>query len=132
MARSSPRLAFVGQRTFFEACALSDGRSAFFEFRKGGDVARLLAELDVFAPHALIVFRPEIVPEGAFRDLRCARLGWLTEPIPRGTTRAHPDQKRRLWELEQVDPANFDRVVSFDPLIAETASGVLDVWRSLP
>ena len=42
MAARSPRLAFVGQRTFFEACALSDERSAFFEFRKGGDVERHL------------------------------------------------------------------------------------------
>src|SRR4051812_12683508 len=130
------RLAFVGQRTFFEACALGDERrdlrTAFFEFRKGGDADHLLTELRAFAPHVVVVFRPEIIPAGCFRDLRAARLGWLTEPIPRGTTSAHPDQKRRLWELEQVDPANFDRVVSFDPLIARTASGVLDVWRSLP
>src|SRR3712207_7231502 len=47
-------------------------------------------------------------------DLRAATLGWLTEPIPRGTTTAHEDQARRLWELQQVDAANFDRVVSFD------------------
>ena len=126
------RLAFVGQRTFFEACALADERSAFFEFRKGGDADRLLAELAVFRPHVVIVFRPEIIPAGCFADLRAARLGWLTEPIPRGTTSAHEDQQRRLWELRQVDASNFDRVVSFDPLIAETASGVLDVWRSLP
>jgi len=127
-----PRLAFVGQRTFFEACALSDARSAFFEFRKGGDADRLLADLEAFAPHVVVVFRPEILPHGCFASLRAVTLGWLTEPIPRGTTSAHPDQQRRLWELRQVDASNFDRVVSFDPLIAETASGVLDVWRSLP
>ena len=34
--------------------------------------------------------------------------------------------------LEDVDVANFDRIVSFDPLIAETAASVLAVWRSLP
>ena len=34
--------------------------------------------------------------------------------------------------LEQVDAGNFDRIVSFDPLIAETAASVLPVWRSLP
>src|SRR3954451_22697294 len=107
------RLAFVGQRTFFEACALNDARSAFFEFRKGGDCERLLADLVAFRPHVVVVFRPEVIPAGAFRDLRTLRLGWLTEPIPRGTTSAHPDQRRRLWELEQVDPANFDRIVSF-------------------
>src|SRR3954447_25157395 len=130
------RLAFVGQRTFFEACALGDERrdlrTAFFEFRKGGNADHLLTELRAFAPHVVVVFRPEIIPAGCFHDLRAARLGWLTEPIPRGTTTAHEDQRRRLWELEQVDPSNFDRVVSFDPLIARTASGVLDVWRSAP
>ena len=130
------RLAFVGQRTFFEACALGDEarglRTAFFEFRKGGDADRLLAELRVFRPHVVLVFRPEIIPAGCFHGLRAATLGWLTEPIPRGTSTAHEDQRRRLWELQQVDASNFDRVVSFDPLIAETASGVLDVWRSLP
>jgi hypothetical protein len=130
------RLAFVGQRTFFEACAL-DGRrrdlaTAFFEFRKGGDAEHLMTELGSFTPHVVLVFRPEIVPAGLFAQLRAARLGWLTEPIPRTGRKSHPDQERRLWELKQVDPANFDRVVSFDPLIAETASGVLDVWRSLP
>src|SRR4051794_18381466 len=130
------RLAFVGQRTFFEACSLADGhtrlRTAFFEFRKGADADHLMTELGAFAPHVVIVFRPEIIPAGLFAGLRAKTLGWLTEPIPRTGRRAHPDQERRLWELRQVDAANFDRVVSFDPLIAETASGVLDVWRSLP
>jgi len=133
---SRQRLAFVGQRTFFEACSLGDGhagaRTRFFEFRKGGDPDRLVAGLRAFRPDVVIVFRPEIVPAGAFRDLPALTLGFLTEPIPRGTTTAHPDQQRRLWELGQVDRGNFDRVVSFDPLIAETAEQILPVWRSLP
>jgi hypothetical protein len=135
-AGGAARLAFVGQRTFFEACALGAGhprfQTRFFEFRKGGDTEALLARLDEFAPHAVVVFRPEIVPAGAFTGLRAATLGFLTEPIPRGAGSEHPDQKRRLWELEQVDPGNFDRIVSFDPLIAATAERVLPVWRSLP
>jgi hypothetical protein len=130
------RLAFVGQRTFFEACALGDEHprftTAFLEFRKGGDADALLAALRGFAPHAVVVFRPEIVPPGALADLRAATLGFLTEPIPRGVGAGHPDQRRRMWELEHVDPGNFDRVVSFDPLIAQTAEQVLPVWRSLP
>src|SRR3954468_464034 len=129
------RLAFVGQGTFFEACALGDEHpgfvTSFFEFRMGGDAEALRTALDAFAPHAVVVFRPEIIPEGAFEGLAAARLGFLTEPIPRAGA-GHPDQARRLWELEQVDAGNFDRVVSFDPLIAETATRVLDVWRSLP
>jgi hypothetical protein len=130
------RLAFVGQKTFFEACALADEspevHAAFFEFRGGADPERLRLELRAFRPHVVVVFRPEIIPHGFFADLPAATLGWLTEPIPRGTRGAHPDQQRRLWELRHVDASNFDRIVSFDPLIAQTAGGVLDVWRSLP
>jgi hypothetical protein len=132
------RLAFVGQGTFFEACALQDGvsplRSAFFEFRQGGDADALLRRLDEFAPHVVLVFRPEIVPAGLFAGLRAASVGFLTEPIPRsaGHTATHADLQVRLSELRQVDASNFDRVVCFDPLISATANEVLPVWRSLP
>jgi hypothetical protein len=34
--------------------------------------------------------------------------------------------------MRKLDPSNFDRIVSFDPLIAETAGTVVPVWRSLP
>ncbi len=81
----------------------------------------------------MLVFRPEIIPEGMFESLRALTIGYLTEPLPReGATHAHEDLRQRMWWLEQVDPANFDRIVCFDPLIAETASAVLPVWRSLP
>lgn len=132
------RLAFVGQATYFEACALEDGasslRTAFFEFRGGGDADALMRRLDEFAPHVVLVFRPEVVPAGLFTGLRAATIGFLTEPIPRsaGATATHEDLQRRLWELRQVDAANFDRVVGFDPLISATADEVLPVWRSLP
>src|SRR4051812_18774513 len=55
---SRVRIAFAGQRTFFEACALADGlagaRTIFLEFRKGGDADRLRAALDEFRPHVVI------------------------------------------------------------------------------
>jgi hypothetical protein len=132
------RLAFVGQGTFFEACALEDGvsslRTAFFEFRQGGDADVLLRRLEEFAPHVVLVFRPEVVPAGLFCGLRAASVGFLTEPIPRsaGATATHEDLQRRLSELCQVDARNFDRVLCFDPLISATANEVLPVWRSLP
>jgi hypothetical protein len=134
--RAPLRVAFVGQSTFFRACAL-EGRiggldATFLEFRGGGDVGGLLGRLDVLAPHLVIVFRPEIIPPGAFAGLRAATLGFLTEPLPRRRGGSHPDLERRLNELRHVDPGNFDRIVSFDPLIAETAAAVLPVWRSLP
>lgn len=132
------RLAFVGQGTFFEACALEDRASAmrtgFFEFRQGGDADVLLRRLEEFAPHVVLVFRPEVVPAGLFAGLRAATVGFLTEPIPRsaGETATHEDLRRRLLELREVDARNFDRVLCFDPLISATANEVLPVWRSLP
>src|SRR3954454_1325076 len=131
------RLAFVGQQTFFEACAL-DERSrrvvtTFVEFRQGADAEAMRAAVDEFAPHAVVVSRPEIVPAGAFDGLRAATIGFLTEPIPRTTgRRAHPDLRRRRADLRAADPHNFDRIVAFDPLIVPTADEFLPVWRALP
>ncbi|MBI5105924.1 MAG: hypothetical protein HZB46_13260 [Solirubrobacterales bacterium] len=131
------RVAFVGQSTFFEACALEDGASAwtatFVEFRKDGDAGALRRALADFGPDAVVVFRPEVVPAGLLADLDAPTLGFLTEPLPRhGGVVAHDDLERRLWELGLVDGAQFDRIVSFDPHIARTADAVLPVWRSAP
>jgi hypothetical protein len=134
------RMAFVGQSTYFEACALPDGAAdgiatRFVEFRQGADADALLRALHDFAPEVVVVFRPEVLPAGAFRDLGAKVIGFLTEPIPRdaatGAVR-HEDLERRLWELGHVDPTNVDRVVTFDPHIAATAEEVVPVWRSLP
>jgi hypothetical protein len=131
------RLAFVGQATYFEACALEEQsarlRTRFFEFRAGGDEDALLAGLSAFAPHVVVVFRPEVLSPGVFAGLRAAVLGFLTEPVPRTRgNRAHPDLKRRRAELAAMDPGNVDRLVSFDPLIAPSADAFMPVWRSLP
>ena len=134
---SQLRLAFVGQSTFFEACALDEhsGRVAtkFLEFRAGGDADALLALLRAFGPHAVIVFRPEVLPADAFAGLRAAVLGFLTEPIPRtGGHSSHSDLKRRKAALAEMDTGNVDRLVAFDPLIVPTADAFMRVWRSLP
>lgn len=132
------RVAFVGQSTFFEGCVLDPGHpgieSSFFEFRKGGDVDALVDGLRQFRPGVVVVFRPEVLPAGALAEIGCPRLGFLSEPLPRSgiDTVSHADLERRLWELEQVDPANVDRVVSFDPKIAVAASRVLPIWRAAP
>jgi hypothetical protein len=139
-ARHPLRLAFVGQSTFFEACALASGddprfEARFHEYRTGGDVASLLSGLAAFDPDVVVVYRPEIIPRGAFSGLRATTLGFLTEPLPRtgnGAGASHADLERRLWELRHVDAGNFDRIVAFDPLIAATADRVLPVWRSVP
>ncbi len=137
------RLAFVGQQTYFSACALADERpeitTAFLDFRsseagEADDAAAVRAGLEAFAPHVVVVFRPELLPNGTLRGLPAATLGFLTEPLPRALTggAVHADLERRLRELRRVDPGDFDRVVSFDPLIAQTAHEVVPVWRSLP
>ena len=80
-AGTTLRLAFVGQSTYFEACALADGchgiESIFVDFRAGGDASRMLALLAAFDPHVVVAFRPEIVPIGAFDALeRTATVGY--------------------------------------------------------
>ena len=132
------RLAFVGQRTFFEVCALHERSpraiTTFVDFREGDDAEAMRAALDAFAPHAVVVFRPEIVPAGALDGLRAPVVGFLTEPIPRTGKgkKAHPDLRRRRADLRKADPGNFDRIVAFDPLIVPTADEFLPVWRALP
>lgn len=128
------RLAFVGQGTFFEACALTRDtpqvETSFVEFREGAELGGLLGELRAWRPHVVLVFRPEIIPAGAFADLDAATLGFLTEPLPRGSG-AHTDLEIRLAALRKVDRGNFDRIVAFDHNIVEAAERVLPVWRSL-
>jgi hypothetical protein len=130
------RVAFVGQSVFFRQCALeerADGiEPCFVDFRAGAPPEPLIAELRERDPDVVLVFRPEIIPEGLFDGMRALTIGYLTEPLPRGGGDVHDDLRARMWWLERVDASNFDRIVSFDPLIAETASAVLPVWRSLP
>lgn len=130
------RLAFVGQRVYFHYCALeepADGvEPAFFDFRPEGSPDALLAALDAFAPDVVFAFRPELLPAGVFADLDAVTVGYLTEPLPRAGGVSHSDLDTRLEYLRRADPANFDRIVSFDPLVAPTADEVLRVWRSFP
>lgn len=130
------RIAFVGQSVYFRQCALeqpADGLDpVFLDFRAAAPPEPLLAKLEELDPDVVLVFRPEIVPPGLFDSLRALTIGYLTEPLPRNGGVDHADLRERMWWLEQVDAGNFDRVVSFDPLIADTAASVLPVWRSLP
>jgi hypothetical protein len=131
------RVAFVGQSTFFRACVPPERTPAlettFIEFREGKDPAPMRGALHRFAPDAVVVFRPETLPAGTLADVRAPIVGFLTEPVPRTLSgRPHPDLAKRGRDLERLDPANIDRLVSFDPLIAPVAERVFPVWRSLP
>jgi hypothetical protein len=130
------RLAFVGQREYFEYCSLEEPAGgvvpAFFDFRPDAPLDPLRAALEAFAPDVVLVFRPEIAPAGAFDGLGAVTIGYLTEPLPRAGGVSHPDLDARLESLRRADPGNFDRICSFDPLIAATAERIFPVWRSFP
>jgi hypothetical protein len=130
------RIAFVGQETYFRAAALTSRTAQlspiFVDFRAGADPQEMLDEVVSFSPDVVIVFRPEVVPEGLFGGLRVPTLGFLTEPLPRGRGKPHPDLEVRLAETRLIDRANFDRIVSFDPLFVEVADPLAPVWRSVP
>jgi len=130
------RVAFVGQGAYFRQCVLereSDGlQPTFLDFHTAAAPGPLLAKLEQLRPHVVLVFRPEIIPPKLFHGLDAVTIGYLTEPLPREARSEHPDLSVRMWWLEQVDSSNFDRIVCFDPLIAQSASEVLPVWRSLP
>ncbi len=78
------------------------------------------------------MFRPETIPAGLFAALRMPTLGFLTEPLPRGDGKPHPDLEWRLADMRLIDRSNFDRIVSFDPLFVEAADPLAPVWRSVP
>ncbi|MGH2881041.1 MAG: glycosyltransferase family protein [Solirubrobacteraceae bacterium] len=130
------RVAFVGQSVFFAQCSLEsaveDVEPTFLDFRSAAPPGPLMARLTELDPDVVLVFRPEIIPKGSFDCLRAHTIGYLTEPLPRERKDDHPDLQARLRWLKDVDAGNFDRIVSFDPLIAQTAASVLPVWRSLP
>ena len=134
---SPTRVAFVGQRTYFEACALHAPAGglepAFVEHRGGSDPAPMLDRLRALDPDVVVVFRPEIIPPGALGGLRARKLGFNTEPLPRSPENlAHPDQRFRLSELRQTDASQYDRLITFDPLSAEAArSAGLDICSSV-
>ena len=132
------RLAFVGQSTYFSSSVLEDERAgilpAFFELAPGRPPEGLLAALQTFAPDVVIVFRPEFLPAGLLDALDAVTVGYLTEPLPRSadTGAAHPDLRTRLESLRAIDPHGFDRILCFDPLLADTVDPIVPVWRSLP
>ena len=130
------RVAFVGQRTYFEACSMAAPAAGvqprFIDFRGGTETAPMLEQLQRFAPHAVVVFRPEIVPAGTFAQLPAPVLGFLTEPLPRPGGEPHPHLEYNLAELRKVDRGNVDRVICFDPNGWSAADALLPVWRSTP
>lgn len=130
------RVAFVGQRTYFEAAALHEPAGglipAFVDFRPGGDPDALLEELDRLRPHAIVAFRPEALPAGALASVRAPVLGFVTEPLPRPDRPPHPHYDFNLDRLREGDRNNVDRVALTDPFGWEAAAELLPAWRVMP
>src|SRR3954453_22877147 len=108
------RLAFVGQRVFFELCSLehpTDGIApTFIDFRHDADPRPLRAQLEALDPDVIWVWRPEIVPPGLLHGLRARRVGYLTEPLPRpADDEPHEDLTLRLEYLTAAHPSHYDR-----------------------
>lgn len=130
------RLAFVGQREYFAAAALDrplpELVPGFVDYRAGADFSAARAELQALAPDCIVVFRPELVPDGSLAGLDAVTVGFMTEPLPRSEGPQHPDLLGRAEVLRGLEPGAFDRIISFDPLIVQTIEQVVPVWRSLP
>ncbi|HEX8205747.1 MAG TPA: glycosyltransferase [Solirubrobacteraceae bacterium] len=130
------KLAFVGQREYFNYTSLQAPAGgvepSFVHFFPGAPAEPLVAELERLDPDVVFVWRPELIPAGAFADLRAITVGYLTEPLPRPGREPHPDLRQRWETLQNADPSNFDRIVSFDPLVAPTVDAHMRVWRSFP
>ncbi len=136
------RVAFVGQRTYFEACSLSAPAGGlqpiFVDFRGGAETAPMLDALRRFDPHAVVVFRPEILPPQTMDAIAAPVLGFLTEPLPRTATATddaaapHPNLTYNLAELARIDRGNVDRVITFDPLGWDAAAALVPLWRAMP
>jgi hypothetical protein len=135
--RGAPvRVAFVGQRTYFEACALPFPAGgvvpAFVDFRGGEQTAPMLDALRHFDPHVVVAFRPEMLPPGAMASVRAPVLGFITEPLPRADREPHPNYDYNLNELRKVDRGNVDRVICFDANSWDAAAPIVPLWRAMP
>lgn len=130
------RVAFVGHRGFHEPHALTRPAGglepAFVDYRDRTDAGRLEAQLAELAPHAVIVFRPESIPPGLFRELPAAVLGIACDPLPRPGERRTPGAEWAAAALAEADPANFDRVALVDGPGWESAPPGLPLWRAMP
>jgi hypothetical protein len=130
------RVAFVGQRTYFEACALHAPAAGlipkFIDFRGGTETAPLLGALARFDPHVVVAFRPEILPPGTMDGVAAPVVGVVTEPLPRPGRAAHPNHAYNLAELARVDRGNVDRAILADAPSWDAAAALLPVWRAMP
>ena len=127
-------VAFVGQSVYFASARWSELRVASsrpsLTYRAGFPAAPLLARVQDARSGRRRRVPPGDNPARAVRVAarRHDRLPDRAAATPSG------DRARRFASAALVARAgrsgNFDRIVSFDPMIVETAENVLPVWRS--
>lgn len=135
-ASQSLRVAFVAQREYFASSTLEDPAGGleprFFDFRFDAPVEPLLTALRDWAPHVVFMFRPEMLPAGAFAELDAVTLGFFTEPLHVPGQPPHPDLDTRFGVLERTDPTGFDRLCIYNPSFVATAERAVPIWRAFP
>lgn len=140
---ATKRVAFVGQANYFQSVALSAPTTAIepflIEYRSGDDAAAMRSKLEQISPQLIIVFRPELVPSGTLTGLDAVRLGWFTEPIEiveaeitDDATESRRDLARRYDIVAKCDSRQFDRLISYDPLLVPALEQIAPIWRSVP
>lgn len=137
------RLAFVGRRVEHACWSLSTptgGVEPLFVETRDGDV---LAQLRELRPDIVVAFRPDRLPRGLMREVdattvacveRTIRLKWgdAQDPWTPGDDLQYAiESSGGLGDLVAFDVAEYDRVITADPLLARAAPE-LDVWSSPP
>lgn len=155
------RVAFVGQSTYFKSSSLSIETPSiepfFIEFRSGSEISTFQFQIEKIQPDILVCFRPEIFPASSLSKISALKIGWFTEPLPKGDSKesihtpfhpleqvddkllgkmrnsANDDLSRRLAQTVATDIEQFDLFISFDPLIVDTLEKeIAPIWKSLP
>jgi len=128
------RLAFVGQREYFAAATPPQSpeglETSFVDYRAGADFGPAREQLRRLEPDCIVVFRPELVPNGGLEGIEGVTVGFMTEPLPRGDGDQHPDLTGRLRVAAGLEREAFDRIISFDPMIVPAIEAYAPVWRS--
>ena len=130
------RVAFVGQAEYFRSSSLEDPAGGleprWFDFRFDAPAEPLVAALRDWAPDAVFVFRPEMVPAGALAEVDAVTVGYFTEPLHVPGHPPHPDLDTRFEVLQRADPASFDRFCIYNPAFVATAERAVPIWRAFP
>jgi hypothetical protein len=127
---------FVGQATYFAACALHAPAGGieprFVDYRGGENVGEVDAALRVFRPHVIVAFRPELLPARLLADVPAAVIGVAPDPLPRAGEGPYEGADWSLQQLAATDPATIDRLIVCDAAGADAVPDALPLWRAMP